>query len=222
MLRTSPAACASSTENTRPLYVHSSAVLSPTTFGRNHDEHASGTRPRRANTNPIFAFVEAKRLIDLGEADVVITGAALGDRRLMAVARPVAMGQFGFLLISFLCLIWAFVYNDFSVVYVEQNSNSQLPVWYRVSAVWGGHEGSLLLWVLILAGWTMAVAVFSGHLPRELLARCLKVEDQLGHIPVHGCLPEPFDLLGQPLPIHLPGLGQLQLFILRVWTFRHC
>ncbi len=108
-------------------------------------------------------------------AIVPITGAALGDSRLMAVARPVAIGQFGFLMISFLCLVWAFVYNDFTVEYVAQNSNTQLPVRYRVSAVWGGHEGSLLLWAFILSGWTMAVALFSGDLPRELLARVLGV-----------------------------------------------
>ena len=102
-------------------------------------------------------------------------GAARGDHPLMATARPLAFVQFGFLVISFLCLVFSFVYNDFSVAYVAQNSNTQLPVWYRVSAVWGGHEGSLLLWVLILAGWTFAVAWLSQSLPRDLLARVLGV-----------------------------------------------
>ncbi len=109
------------------------------------------------------------------QALLPLVGAVRGDNRLMAVARPAALGQFGFLLIAFLCLAHAFVNNDFSVAYVAQNSNSQLPVWYRISAIWGGHEGSLLLWTLILAGWTMAVATFSRSLPRELMARVLGI-----------------------------------------------
>jgi cytochrome c-type biogenesis protein CcmF len=104
-----------------------------------------------------------------------LLGAARGNPRLMAVARPAAMGQFGFLLVSFLCLVFSFVHNDFSVAYVAENSNTQLPVWYRVSAVWGGHEGSLLLWAFILGGWTLAVALFSRDLPRDLLARVIGV-----------------------------------------------
>ncbi len=109
------------------------------------------------------------------QAALPLVGAARGDIRLMAAARPAALGQFTFLLISFLCLVLAFVGNDFSVAYVAQNSNSQLPLGYRISAVWGGHEGSLLLWVLMLSGWSAAVAVFSAKLPRELLARVLGV-----------------------------------------------
>ncbi len=109
------------------------------------------------------------------QAVLPLLGAALGDARMMAVARPAALGQFGFLALSFLCLALSFVHNDFSVAYVAQNSNSQLPLGYRISAVWGGHEGSLLLWVLILAGWTAAVALFSRTLPPELLARVLGV-----------------------------------------------
>jgi cytochrome c-type biogenesis protein CcmF len=104
-----------------------------------------------------------------------LLGAVRNEPRLMAVARPAAYGQFGFLLLSFLCLAVSFVNNDFSVAYVAQNSNSQLPVWYRISAVWGGHEGSLLLWVLILGGWTGAVALFSHSLPQALLARVIGV-----------------------------------------------
>jgi len=102
-------------------------------------------------------------------------GAARGNHRLMATARPLAAAHFGFLLLSFLCLVWSFIHNDFSVAYVAQNSNSQLPVWYRISATWGGHEGSLLLWILTLGGWTVAVALFSGALPRDVLARVLGV-----------------------------------------------
>ena len=80
-----------------------------------------------------------------------------------------------FVAIAFGCLTYAFVANDFSVVYVAQHSNSLLPVPYRVAAVWGGHEGSLLLWVLLLTLWTTAVTVFSAHLPRDLAARVLGV-----------------------------------------------
>ncbi len=109
------------------------------------------------------------------QASLPLLGAARGDSRLMAVARPAAAGQFGFLLLSFLCLALSFVNNDFSVAYVATNSNSQLPVWYRISAVWGGHEGSLLLWALLLSLWTLAVALFSRNLPLELVARVIGV-----------------------------------------------
>jgi cytochrome c-type biogenesis protein CcmF len=109
------------------------------------------------------------------QATLPLLGAARGEPRLLAVARPAAVGQFVFLLLSFLCLVFSFVNNDFSVAYVAEHSNSQLPVWYRVSAVWGGHEGSLLLWALLLGVWTLAVALFSRALPAELLARVIGV-----------------------------------------------
>jgi cytochrome c-type biogenesis protein CcmF len=89
----------------------------------------------------------------------------------VALARPAALGQFTFLLISFACLVNAFLTNDFSVLYVAQNGNTQLPTIYKVSAVWGAHEGSLLLWALILGTWTVAVSLFSRKLPAEVLAR---------------------------------------------------
>ncbi|CAK0753490.1 holocytochrome c synthase CcmF component [Gammaproteobacteria bacterium] len=87
-----------------------------------------------------------------------------------------AFGQFTFLSIAMGCLIVAFLANDFSVSYVAQHSNTQLPLLYRVSAVWGGHEGSLLLWAFLLGGWTAAVAALSRHLPDTLLARVLSVQ----------------------------------------------
>jgi len=104
-----------------------------------------------------------------------IIGAARGHAGLMAVARPAAHAQFLFLGGSFLCLCYSFFANDFSVLYVAQNSNSALPWYYRLSAVWGAHEGSLLLWGLILAAWTWAVAVFSRRLPLVVVARVLGV-----------------------------------------------
>ncbi|MFZ2301086.1 MAG: heme lyase CcmF/NrfE family subunit [Gallionella sp.] len=104
-----------------------------------------------------------------------IIGAARNSAVLMGTARTLAYGQFVFISIAFFCLTYAFVANDFSVLYVAQHSNSQLPVAYRVAAVWGGHEGSLLLWVFILSAWVLAVAVFSKHLPEEMVARVLGV-----------------------------------------------
>jgi len=104
-----------------------------------------------------------------------IVGAARNNAVLMGVARPLAAGQFVFLGVALLCLTYAFVANDFSVLYVAQHSNTQLPTIYRISAVWGGHEGSLLLWAFLLALWTLAVAMYSKHLPEEMVARVLGV-----------------------------------------------
>jgi cytochrome c-type biogenesis protein CcmF len=78
-------------------------------------------------------------------------------------------------MISFICLGYAFATDDFSVAYVANHSNSQLPAQYKLSAIWGGHEGSLLLWALILTGWTLAVSIFSKDLPLDMLARVLSV-----------------------------------------------
>ncbi len=104
-----------------------------------------------------------------------LVGAWRGDRVWMGLAQPAAWGQFSFLAFSFFCLTYAFMTDDFSVAYVAQNSNSALPWYYKFSAVWGAHEGSLLLWAFILAGWTFAVAIFSRQLPEDMLARVLGV-----------------------------------------------
>lgn len=104
-----------------------------------------------------------------------LVGAWRGDRQWMSLARPAAWGQFAFLAFSFGCLTWAFLHDDFSVAYVASNSNSALPWFYKFSAVWGAHEGSLLLWALILGGWTFAVSIFSRQLPEVMLARVLAV-----------------------------------------------
>ncbi|WP_415844481.1 heme lyase CcmF/NrfE family subunit [Stutzerimonas zhaodongensis] len=104
-----------------------------------------------------------------------LIGAWRGDSQWMGLAQPAAWGQFSFLAFSFACLTYAFMVDDFSVAYVAQNSNSALPWYYKFSAVWGAHEGSLLLWAFILAGWTFAVAIFSRQLPEEMLARVLGV-----------------------------------------------
>ncbi len=104
-----------------------------------------------------------------------IIGAARNNAVLMGVARPLAHGQFVFSAIALLCLTYAFVTSDFSVQYVVQHSNSQLPTVYKVAAVWGGHEGSLMLWAFILSAWILAVSFFSKHLPDEMVARVLGV-----------------------------------------------
>ncbi|MFY0183687.1 heme lyase CcmF/NrfE family subunit [Stenotrophomonas sp. PUT21] len=102
-------------------------------------------------------------------------GAHRGRTTWMAVARPAAYAQLALLLGAFGVLTAAFVTQDFSVRYVAENSNSLLPLAYRYSAVWGAHEGSLLLWALVLALWCGAVALWSKRLPAEVAARVLGV-----------------------------------------------
>ena len=121
-----------------------------------------------------FALILAL-LLSAVQCVLPIIGAHAGNRALMAVARPAAAGQAVFVAIAFALLTWAFVSQDFSVTYVAQNSNSLLPWYYRYSAVWGAHEGSLLLWILILNLWTVAVAAFSRKLPDDFMARVLGV-----------------------------------------------
>ncbi len=106
---------------------------------------------------------------------IPIYGAQKGNVAMMSVARPAAIAQFFFVAISFASLVTIFVGDDFSVLYATNHSNSQLPLLYKISAVWGGHEGSLLLWMFMLAGWGMAVALFSRKLPLEMVARVLGV-----------------------------------------------
>ncbi|MCG7366029.1 heme lyase CcmF/NrfE family subunit [Pantoea sp. ACRSH] len=102
-------------------------------------------------------------------------GAVRQDARLMGLARPLASGLFLCVAGAFLVLVHAFVVNDFTVGYVAANSNTLLPVYYRIAATWGAHEGSLLLWVLLLSSWTLLVAIFSRGMPQDALARVLAV-----------------------------------------------
>src|SRR5215208_3421265 len=104
-----------------------------------------------------------------------LAGAQFGRADWMAVARPAARGQFLFLIIAFACLTYAFIDSNFSVLYVAENSNSALPLPYRMAAVWGGHEGSLLLWATVLSAWTFAVTLFSRSLNPEFRARVIAV-----------------------------------------------
>jgi cytochrome c-type biogenesis protein CcmF len=104
-----------------------------------------------------------------------LVGAQTNKEPWMRVAVPAAAGQFVFVTLAFGLLTWSFLNNDFSVLYVATNSNSALPDLYQVAAVWGGHEGSLLLWALVLVGWTAAVIVGSRSLPPEVAARIIGV-----------------------------------------------
>ena len=121
-----------------------------------------------------FALIVAL-CIALTQVILPLIGAARGNVAWMSVARPAAQGQFVFIVIAFACLAYSFVANDFSVLNVATNSNSSLPWFYRFAATWGSHEGSLLLWVLMLTVWMLAVSVFSRHLPLEMVARILGV-----------------------------------------------
>ncbi len=113
-------------------------------------------------------------------AVVPMVGASVGNTLLMNYARPLSVGMFFFLAISITCLGYSFVVDDFSVAYVATNSNTLLPWYFKISAIWGGHEGSLLLWVVILSGWTVAVAVKSQNLPVEIVSRVLAVMGIVG------------------------------------------
>ena len=108
-------------------------------------------------------------------AALPLWGAEKGNDQLMALARPMTYGLFLALTVAFGALFYAFAVNDFTVQYVVNNSNSNLPLRYRLSAVWGSHEGSLLLWIWLLTLWSTAVAWFSKPLPQEAISRVLGI-----------------------------------------------
>lgn len=95
-------------------------------------------------------------------------GLIKGDFSLAQLSRPMLWAQFFWVLVAFAILMYAFVVDDFSVKYVANNSNTDLPDMFKMSAVWGAHEGSLLLWALILSSWSLAVSIFSKRLPRDV------------------------------------------------------
>ena len=121
-----------------------------------------------------FALILALLLAGL-QAFFGIAGPALGRERWTAAVTPAVAGQFVMVATSMGCLVAAFVANNFSVLYVAQNSNSALPLFYRIAGVWGAHSGSLLLWIFLLACWTVATAIGTARLPREFAARVLGV-----------------------------------------------
>ncbi|MEE9310560.1 MAG: cytochrome c biogenesis protein CcsA, partial [Cocleimonas sp.] len=107
-------------------------------------------------------------------------GSLTGKPQWITLAKPAAYGQLLFMVISFACLVYAFVVNDFSVKYVANNSNANMPTMFRVSATWGAHEGSLLLWAMILSFWGAAVAFFSKGIPPIMLSRVLSIMGLIG------------------------------------------
>ena len=121
-----------------------------------------------------FALILAL-CVTLVQGVLPLFGAQYGRREWIVLARPAAQVSFLLLLASFVALAWSFYVNDFSVQYVAAHSNSQLPTLFRFGAVWGGHEGSLLLWVFMLSGWTVAVAQYSRTLDDAMVARVLGV-----------------------------------------------
>ncbi len=148
-----------------------------------------------------FALILAL-LLALLQTVLPLLGAWRNNAALIAIARPAAAGQAVFVAIAFAILTTAFLQQDFSVAYVAQNSNSALPWYYRFSAVWGAHEGSMLLWILILNVWTVAVAAFSRRLPDVFLARVIGV---LGFVSLGFLL---FALLtSNPFLRHVPALA---------------
>ena len=109
------------------------------------------------------------------QAVLPLVGAHRDNAAMMRVGHTAALGQFLFIAFAFACLTWAFVSDDFSVLYVANHSQLSLPTIYKVSAVWGAHEGSLLLWILLLAAWTLAVSRFSSGVPDAFAARVIGV-----------------------------------------------
>jgi cytochrome c-type biogenesis protein CcmF len=119
-------------------------------------------------------------IVALLQGVMPLVGAARGDAAWMGVARPAAQAQALLVAFAFGCLVYSFAVNDFSVQYVASHSNSALPLHYRISGAWGGHEGSFLLWCTMLGLWMFAVTLFSAHLPEEMTARVLGVLGLLG------------------------------------------
>jgi cytochrome c-type biogenesis protein CcmF len=114
-------------------------------------------------------------IVALVQGVLPLVGAASGNAAWMSLGRAGAQAQALLIAFAFGCLTYAFVTSDFSVANVAMNSNSALPLEYRVAAAWGSHEGSLLLWCLMLGVWMLAVSVFSAHLPEDMVARVLGV-----------------------------------------------
>jgi cytochrome c-type biogenesis protein CcmF len=122
----------------------------------------------------LFAMVLAL-LLAVYQAAAGLWGPWRGQARLIEAVIPAAVTQLLMLAIAFGCLVWSFVHNDFSVRLVASHSNSALPVYFRIAATWGNHEGSLLLWIFVLAIWTVAVGLLSRTLPRAFASRVLGI-----------------------------------------------
>ena len=126
--------------------------------------------PEVGHAAAIAAFVLSGLLGVVG-----LAGGSRSDALLLRLARSLTVGQWVFSLIGFLLLAWAFATDDFTVRYVAENSNTALPTYFKISAVWGAHEGSFLVWILVMASWMLAVALRGRHLPADFLGRVLGV-----------------------------------------------
>jgi len=146
-----------------------------------------------------FALILALTLA-LVQGILPLIGAHRNDVAMMSAARPAAVGQLVFVVVAYACLTWAFLQNDFSVAYVANHSQLALPAMYKVTAVWGGHEGSVLLWILILVCWTVAVARYSRSLPDAFTSRVIGVLGLLstGFLLFALLTSNPFDRLAMP------------------------
>ncbi|MBT3659892.1 MAG: heme lyase CcmF/NrfE family subunit [Rhodospirillaceae bacterium] len=156
-----------------------------------------------------FALVLAL-FVAVAQASLPLIGAHRGDPGWMALAKPTAILQFALVAVAFACLTHVFVTSDFSVVNVVSNSHTDKPLLYKISGVWGNHEGSLLLWVLILAIFGAAVAVFGANLPPALKARVLSIQAMIavGFYLFMLLTSNPFDRIFPP-PLNGRGLNPL-------------
>ncbi|MEO8314659.1 MAG: heme lyase CcmF/NrfE family subunit [Pseudomonadota bacterium] len=164
-----------------------------------------------------FAMILAL-LLAVAQCFFGLAGSWKNQQRWMTAVYPVVAGQFVMLALAFGCLVWSFVHNDFSVHLVASHSNSALPVYFRVAATWGNHEGSLLLWVFVLSGWTVAVAGLSSSLPRPFVARVLGVLGiiSIGFLLFSLATSNPFERVVNPLPEGLDLNPVLQDFGLTI------
>ena len=126
--------------------------------------------PELGQFSLIIAF-----FLSLIMATYPIAGSLLEKKSLLLYSRPMAIGQFFFIMVSFFSLAISFLMNDFTVLYVTSNSNTSLPFFYKFAAIWGGHEGSLLLWISILSIWTLMVSLFTKKLPERYVSLVLGV-----------------------------------------------
>jgi cytochrome c-type biogenesis protein CcmF len=156
-------------------------------------------------------------MIALVQSALPLVGAVRGDATLMAIARPAALAQFGFMTLAFFCLMAAFILSDFTVATVANHSHSAKPMLYKITGVWGNHEGSMLLWALILALFGAGIAAFGDNLPPSLRARVLSVQAMVGFAfiafiiftsnPFARVYPPPFDGNGLNPILQDPGLA---------------
>ncbi|HXP97100.1 MAG TPA: heme lyase CcmF/NrfE family subunit [Telmatospirillum sp.] len=156
-----------------------------------------------------FALI-VSLFVALVQAVIPMVGATRGDRAWMDVAQPAALAQFALIATAFGALMTCYVTSDFSVLNVVQNSHTDKPMLYKISGVWGNHEGSMLLWVLILSLYGMAVSIFGGNLPPGLRARALSVQAMIscGFLLFILFTSNPFTRV-DPAPLNGDGLNPL-------------